>query len=200
MTLIYRITLGLGMAIALFVIQPFSAWADANPAELAKAVQEIEQLDRLRSGLASTLEGRTEAPTIETMKAVCRPVGMKAMALSQENGWQVKQMATKYRNPAHSPDTPHARMALAQFEQHPELMGFWEKATLDGQAGNRYYRRINVEASCLACHGQKNQRPQFVKEGYPQDLAYDFKVGDLRGMYAAFLPNVKQSIESAIRP
>ena len=200
MTPMYRWIICLGTAIALFFLQPASAWAAVNPTELAKAVQEIEQLDLLRSGLASTLEGQTEAPTKETMKEVCRPVGMKAMELSQENGWQVKQIATKYRNPAHSPDTPHARMALAQFEQHPELMGFWETATIDGQIGTRYYRRINVEASCLACHGQQDQRPQFVKDGYPQDLAYDFNVGDLRGMYAVFIPDVKEAIQSALQP
>jgi hypothetical protein len=40
------------------------------------------------------------------MKQVCKPVGMKAMQLSQENGWQVKQVAKKYRNPAHAPIIP----------------------------------------------------------------------------------------------
>jgi hypothetical protein len=200
MTPMYRWIICLGMAIALILFEPATAYAAVNPAELAQAVQEIEQLDMLRSGLASSLEGKTEAPTKETMKEVCRPVGMKAMELSKENGWQVKQIATKYRNPAHAPDTPHSRMALAQFEQQPELMGFWENATIDGQVGNRYYRRINVEASCLACHGQQDRRPQFVKDGYPQDLAYDFNVGDLRGMYAVFIPDVKQSIQAALQP
>lgn len=197
---IYRWIAAVGIAIALILLQPATAHAVVNPAELAKAVQEVEQLDMLRSGLASSLEGQTEAPTMETMKEVCRPVGMRARELSQENGWQVKQMATKYRNPAHAPDTPRARMALAQFEQNPEWMGFWENAILDGQSGIRYYRRINVEASCLACHGQQNQRPQFVKDNYPQDLAFDFNVGDLRGMYAVFIPDVKEAIQGALQP
>ncbi|WP_448570544.1 c-type heme family protein, partial [Trichothermofontia sp.] len=102
---IYRWLTGVGIAIALLLLQPATAQAAVNPAALARAVQEVEQLDMLRSGLASSLEGQTEAPTMETMKEVCRPVGMRAMALSQENGWQVKQIATKYRNPAHAPDT-----------------------------------------------------------------------------------------------
>lgn len=200
MTQLYRMAVCLCLGIAILLLQPATAWAAVNPTELAKAVQEIEQLDLLRSGLASTLEGQIEAPTKETMKEVCRPVGMRAMELSKENGWQVKQIATKYRNPAHSPDTPHARMALAQFEQNPERMGFWESAIIDGQPGIRYYRRINVEASCLACHGQQDRRPQFVKDGYPQDLAYDFNVGDLRGMYAVFIPDVKEAIQGALQP
>lgn len=193
--LLYRLVIGL-IAISLWLI-PQPAQAQTNPTELAKAVEAIENLDQMRSGLASTLEGRTEEPTMQTMKEVCRPVGMQAVNLSQENGWQVKQIARKYRNPAHAPDNLHAKMALAKFEQNPELIGFWQRETINEQVGTRYYRRINVEASCLVCHGGKEGRPQFVKDNYPQDLAYDFKVGDLRGMYAVFIPDLQQALQDS---
>lgn len=183
---------------------PVMALAAPNipqPSELSRAVEEIENLDAMRSGLASSLEGRTEEPTLQTMQEVCRPVGMRARQLSQENGWQVKQIAKKHRNPAHAPDNLQSRIALARFEQHPELVGFWDRETIDGQSGTRYYRRINVEASCLACHGLKENRPQFVKDNYPQDLTYNFHVGVLRGMYAVFIPDdVKQAIQDAVNP
>lgn len=175
------------------------AYAQTNPDELAKAVAEIENLDALRSGLASSLEGADTEPTLQTMKEVCKPVGMRAKQLSQENHWQVKQVASKYRNPAHAPATPRDQVALAKFEQDPELLGFWDRETQDGQPVTRYYRRINVEASCLACHGAKAARPQFVKDNYPQDLAFDFKVGDLRGMYAVSIPDdVQTAVEAAL--
>ncbi|MEB3886624.1 DUF3365 domain-containing protein [Lyngbya sp. CCY1209] len=192
---LYRWMFGLLAAAFLLGSLPAPAHAAVDPGELAKAVQEIENLDGLRSGLASTLEGRTEPPTGQTFKEVCKPVGMQAKKLSQENGWKVKQIANKYRNPAHEPDNLHSKMALAKFEQNPELMGFWEPETLDGQPGIRYYRRINVEASCLGCHGAKESRPEFVKNKYPQDLAFDFKEGDLRGMYAVFIPELKAALE-----
>ncbi len=177
---------------------PQPAWAATAPTELAKVVESIENLDLMRSGLASTLEGQTEEPTMKTMKEVCGPVGKQAVQLSKENGWQVKQIANKYRNPNHAPDNLHAKIALAKFDQTPELMGFWDRETIDGQDGTRYYRRINVEASCLACHGGKSSRPQFVKDNYPQDLAYDFQVGDLRGMYAVFVPDLQQGLKDAV--
>lgn len=161
----------------------------SNPEALAKAVQEIEYLDAMRSGLASGLEGMTTEPTMETMKQVCRPLGMRAMQLSQENGWQVKQLSEKYRNPAHKPDTLNATVALTRFKQNPDLVAFWDTETIDGQMGTRYYRRIDVEASCLVCHGLQASRPQFVKDNYPEDRAYNFNVGDLRGMYSVFIPN-----------
>ncbi len=183
-----RILIGFVVIILLVIANPSLAKAETDSAQLAKAVQEIENLDAMRSGLASTLKDSTTEPTIETFKEVCKPVGMRAMQLSKENGWQVKQIATKYRNPAHAPDNLHAVMTLAKFENDPELMGFWDSETINGQQGTRYYRRINVESSCLACHGGKNARPQFVKDKYPQDLAFDFNVGDLRGMYSVFIP------------
>ncbi|MBP0012754.1 MAG: DUF3365 domain-containing protein [Roseofilum sp. SBFL] len=168
---------------------PQTALANPDPGQLSHAIEEIENLDAMRSGLASTLKDRTKAITPQTFKQVCKPVGMKAKQLSQENGWQVKQIAVKYRNPAHAPNTPEAEAALELLDNYPELMGFWQDETLNGQPGQHYYRRINVEATCLGCHGAKAARPEFVKQNYPQDLAYDFKVGDLRGMYAVFIPD-----------
>lgn len=195
--------MGIAIVLLITVGWPATSYAQPNPTipteQLAKAVGEIENLDALRSGLASTLEGAKEPPTLDTMKEVCKPVGMQAQKLSKDNGWQVKQIANRYRNPAHQPDNLHSKIALAKFEQTPELMGFWDRETLDNQAGTRYYRRINIEASCLACHGQKDNRPQFVKDNYSQDLAFDFNVGDLRGMYAVFIPDdVQKTVQSAL--
>ena len=76
--------------------------------------------------------------------------------------------------------------------EHPDLTAFWER----DEQGVHYYRRINVQASCLACHGAKDSRPSFVKDKYPQDLAYDFQVGDLRGMYAVIIPELQQALST----
>ncbi|MGF1541055.1 MAG: DUF3365 domain-containing protein [Pleurocapsa sp.] len=195
-----RIFCGFILTLTLFCWNSSQAFAQTDPAQLAKAVEAIENIDAMRSGLASTLKDSPQEPTIQTFKEVCQPVGMKIKQLSQENNWQVKQIAQKYRNPLHAPDNLHAQMALAKFEREPELMGFWDKETLNNQTGTRYYRRINVEASCLACHGAKNTRPQFVKDKYPQDLAFDFRVGDLRGMYAAFIPDEVHEGLNSIQP
>ncbi|MGY6529646.1 MAG: Tll0287-like domain-containing protein [Cyanobacterium sp.] len=172
-----------------------------HPEELVRVVQEIEALDTMRTGLASTLEGDTQKPTKQTMKEVCRPVGMKAMKLSKDNGWQVKQITNKYRNPDHAPNSLHDKIALAKFEQNSDLIGTWSRETINQKLGTRYYRRMDVEASCLVCHGLKDSRPQFIQDGYPEDLAYGFEVGDLRGMYAVFIPDdLKKEIQNSISP
>jgi hypothetical protein len=143
----------------------------------------------MRSELASTLEGRVEAPTAQTFQEVCKPVGIKAHQLSQEKGWIIKQIASRYRNPDHAPDTLGSKAALTQFEQHSDWIGVWQQEIFNGQPGTRYYRRIDVQPTCLSCHGSKDSRPAFIQATYPQDLAYGFEIGDLRGMYAVFIPD-----------
>ncbi|MBW4531259.1 MAG: DUF3365 domain-containing protein [Aphanothece saxicola GSE-SYN-MK-01-06B] len=179
----------------LLTVAPPAAQADApvDPATLAKAVVAMEQLDQMRIALASTLEGPSEEPTMETMKEVCKPVGMKAAAIGQENGWQVRQVAAKFRNPDHAPVGAQEREVIDLFLRQPAITGLWQPATAEQGAGVNYYRRINVEPSCLACHGTKASRPAFVKENYPADRAFDFQAGDLRGMYAVFIPETPQA-------
>ncbi|MCS5699775.1 DUF3365 domain-containing protein [Cyanobium sp. FGCU-52] len=190
------------VGIGLTVARPNTALAaqvspPVDPAALSRAVLAMEQLDQMRISLASTLEGRTEEPTIETMKEVCRPVGMRAVAIGKENGWQVRQVASKFRNPDHAPASAQEREVIDLFHRHPEINGLWEPAISEQGAGLNYYRRINVEPSCLACHGTKASRPAFVKDNYPNDMAFDFKVGDLRGMYAVHLPAEVQAAFAA---
>ena len=162
--------------------------APVEPAALARAVAAMEDLDRMRIALASTLEGRSEQPTLQTMKEVCKPVGMKAAAIGEENGWQVRQVAAKFRNPDHAPAHAQERQVIDLFHRQPAITGLWQPATAEQGAGVNYYRRINVEPSCLACHGTRASRPAFVTANYPADRAFDFQAGDLRGMYAVFIP------------
>ncbi|APD47185.1 DUF3365 domain-containing protein [Synechococcus sp. CS-602] len=195
------------LAALLLSLTPPAAWAAQSdrpptrsavePAELARAVAEMEQLDRMRVSLASTLEGSSEEPTLQTMKEVCKPVGLRAMAIGKENGWQVRQVASKFRNPDHAPATAQERQVLDLFHRQPAITGLWQPAGAEQASGVNYYRRINVEPSCLACHGSKASRPSFVKDNYPADKAFDFNVGDLRGMYAVFIPELQQALAEA---
>ncbi|MDR7897380.1 DUF3365 domain-containing protein [Thermosynechococcus sp. JY1334] len=167
--------------------------ASVNPDELGKAVTAIEQLDQMRIGLASTLEGSTTEPTLDTFKAVCAPVGKKAKEIAAANGWQLRQVALKYRNPNHAPRTALEVQALNRFDNNRQLQAFWQT---DAE-GVHYFRRIDVQVSCLACHGAKNRRPAFIQEKYPSDRAYGFRVGDLRGMYAVTIPQIQQARQTS---
>ncbi len=157
-------------------------------ARIGDAVSEVEQLDALRSSLAKAFGERGVPADRETFQQVCRPVGMRAREISERNGWAVQQLAARFRNPANALDQEAERI-YAMMRTDPELSGIWLRTSVQGREGVRYFRRIVVENACLACHGAKDDRPDFVKQGYSEDRAYDFAVGDLRGLYAVFLPS-----------
>lgn len=191
----FRLLFTMVMIVLIWLTSSLNASAEQIADDVVKAIGSIENINSMRNELARSLENTTEPPTMETFKEVCRPVGMRLKKVGAENGWQVKQIAKKYRNPNHAPQTLHETMAIAKFEQNPDLIGFWEREILKDEQGIHYYRRINVSQSCLACHGAKNARPDFIAEKYPEDLAFDFQEGDLRGMYSVFIPELKKIAE-----
>ena len=147
--------------------------------------REIAALNEMRESLASTIEAPVDKSTFQR---VCAPVGKRAQELGQETGWTVQQLAEKYRNPAHEPDAEAQRLH-DQFAETPEQTDTWIRTVRQNTEGWRYARRIPVQPSCTACHGPKEERPDFVKKGYPDDRAYGFEPGDLRGIYAVFVPD-----------
>jgi hypothetical protein len=162
--------------------------ARPDPDALSRAVLEMERLDALRSALAGGFDPSSGPPDRTTFQEVCRPVGERAGRIAAENGWMVRQLSERYRNPAHEAD-PEARRVLRRMGEDGTLMGLWMRAEVDGRPGHRYYRRIIVEPACLACHGARNARPDFVRKGYPADRAYGFEPSDLRGVYSVFVPD-----------
>lgn len=170
------------------VVPALAAQRPAGGAPVAEVVTAIEEVDALRSGLAATLEGRTTPPDPQVFAQVCRPVGQRLKAVATERGWQAVQMAERNRNPAHALDA-EGRTATRFFLRHPEATALWIRTRLSGVPGARYFRRITVEKSCLACHGERDRRPEFIRQNYPEDRAFGFRPGDLRGVYAVFVPD-----------
>lgn len=190
--LLQRSLLSLFIIIGLFFVRSPIAIAQPQALDLSQVVREIESVDTLRSTLSANLNSAKEELNSDT--EVCQLVAKQLDRLSCEKDWQVKQVIPKYRNPENAPISSREELALKNFEKNPKLMGFWER---DSQ-GNRYSQRINIEASCLACHGANNNRPLFIKQNYPHDLAYDFQEGDLAGMYLVWIPQVKGIIQDVI--
>jgi hypothetical protein len=156
--------------------------------DLARAVAEVERLDAMRAGLAGSI-GAAANPDRGMFQAVCAPVGEEGKRLGEANGWTVRQLAEKYRNPVNVADREAAQY-LRQLAADPGLQGMWIRTTMNGTPGMRYLRRIDVKESCMPCHGLRDSRPDFIKDGYPRDRAYNFKVGDIRGVYSVFIPDV----------
>ncbi len=133
---------------------------------------EIASIDSLRIVQAASIQADEEV-TGETFERVCKPVGIRAKQLASETGWTVRQAAVKYRNPANEASATE-QVLIAQFEADPALRDLWS-ATPDGD--RLYARRINVDASCLACHGAQESQPDFITQKYPDDRAHSFSAG-----------------------
>jgi len=168
--------------------EPDAAWQ-------ADVEREVVSLNAMRSRLAQTITSE-ETVDMGTFARVCKPVGQRARALSDSTGWVVQQIAEKYRNPANQLDSTGAE-AHALFAANPDLTQRWTRVERNSTSGWRYYRRITVEPTCLACHGAKENRPDFVKQNYPDDKAYGFEAGDLRGLYAVFIPDSLRAAQPA---
>ena len=164
--------------------------AGISPDDFSKrhllAAEYAAEIDSVRSSLAESLV--SQVADAETFAQVCIPVRNRASELSERTGWQVKQMAVKYRNPVHKADA-QAELVMQRFEESQVIRDVWERVVVDGESGWRYFAPIRVEESCLACHGDPDSRPDFVKDGYPEDKAFNFGVGDLRGLYSVFIPD-----------
>lgn len=175
----------------MYNLSPEAAEPDLYSSELSEAVSEIERIDNLRSSLAEAFRSQGMPADQEAFNRVCKPVGIAMRDVAYQRGWKIIQMSEKFRNPSNKPDS-EAKKVLKYMERDRTLKGQWSVAESDGATGIRYFRRITVEDPCLACHGSKDERPQFIEEGYPDDRAFGFNPGDLRGVYSVFIPKEQQ--------
>lgn len=142
---------------------------------ITQAAAAAEEVDQMRRNL---VKGVPEKVTAATFKAVCKPVGMRAKQIADDKKWLFRQASHKNRNPNHAANETELE-AIRRFQKDRSLTSIW----LQEQGRNHYFRRITVQKACLACHGSKSARPVFVQKKYPADRAFDFKAGDLRGVY-----------------
>jgi len=176
---------------ALFIV--VFAWGSASAEDIAlahrkdNAAADAEEIIYLRSKLAREFIRPGTPVTEETFKRVCGAVGKKVKELSASEGVQIRHAAIKYRNPANAA-TPAEAAVIERFEKDPKLKAIDEEETIDGKEYFRVARPIRVERACLACHGDKDSRPAFIKEKYPDDKAYGFKKGNLRGIVSVLIP------------
>ncbi|MGZ8518153.1 MAG: Tll0287-like domain-containing protein [Chitinophagaceae bacterium] len=100
----------------------------------------------------------------------------------------IERTSDKYRNPSNAPDSMEQRI-LAAFHQlknkREAIKPVFEE---DKQGKYHYFKPIILQAMCLNCHGSKADQIQpavwrSIQQKYPADLAYDYKEGDLRGMW-----------------
>lgn len=171
---------------ALIVISA-GAFADEAGDKRSKAGDIADEIVNMRSNLAKTFIKPEAEITEETFKKVCGAVGKKVKEITEREGVKIRHAATKNRNPMNSATSEETEV-LAKFNKDRNLKEISGAIEREGKKYYSFEKPIFVEEACLACHGQKDKRPKFIVDKYPDDKAYGFKVGDLRGMISIMIP------------
>lgn len=173
------------LAPALLVTPALAANVMNTPEE--KAMAAADEIITMRSDLAREFIKPGAVIDEETFKKVCGAVAKRAKDITEKTGVKIRHAAVKNRNPLNAADE-RERAIIEKFESDKSLSEIWEKFESEGKSFKRYTRPIFVEEACLACHGSKEARPGFIKAKYPDDKAYGFKEGDLRGIISVTGP------------
>ncbi len=167
-------------SVMLFISLPSYALAAPLVSD-SEIFDNLRGLNTLRQTLASSLDNQTTPIDESTFQQTCMPVGKELMTWAQQNGYNARQISHKNRNPKNSV-SEHEQEIYNIFLREPMKETHVASDPL-GSTSKTYYFRIPYEESCHHCHGPKNHRPEFVVKKYPDDKAFDFKKGDLRGLY-----------------
>lgn len=107
--------------------------------------------------------------------------------MSKKYNVKIKRTAIKYRNPANEPTEVERNILEEYLENIAENEKLKPKAKLINNKVHTYFP-IKVKTLCLNCHGSVGESiaartNSKLKQLYPKDMATDFKVDDLRGMW-----------------
>ena len=101
---------------------------------------------------------------------------------------EISRVAIKYRNLNNLANEQESKVIneyIKQLSQNKEL----EPLVIGEKEIIHYYAPIRVELACLTCHGNPGSDiPDtlyyHIKNLYPNDLAIEFKEGDIRGIWS----------------
>lgn len=129
----------------------------------------------------------------DTKKAVvvCSSIAQSiAQNVSKENNLDIKRVSLKNRNLLGSPDN-FEKETLELFDKMKEDgkltpdSDFSDITMVNNKKVFRFMKPIVTAKSCLQCHGNPEQiKPEvkeILKEKYPNDIAFGYKEGDVRG-------------------
>jgi uncharacterized protein DUF3365 len=186
-----RQTLFGSLALAILVLP--AAAADLPEAEQARATAS-QVLGETKSVLESALKGGEPVAALR----VCASVAQNIARQHEQDGWRVRRVSEKVRNPADAPNADE--LPVLQAWQKEKLAGHLTPAAehqkIVTEGGRRYLHYMKpifiAGPVCLQCHGALDTLPPGVadtlKDLYPHDQATGYGLGDLRGAISVRIP------------
>jgi hypothetical protein len=130
--------------------------------------------------------------------SVCADTAQQiAYTMGRNHSVTVKRVSARWRNPANAPDR-FEDSVLTLFGKKKSEGTLYEQTeyftivqTDSGSVG-RYLKPIIVQQVCLSCHGREQSLSEDIrrtlKNRYPDDRAFGYSAGDLRGAVSVVLP------------
>lgn len=180
--------LGLGLALFQYLIyNDIKTQAETdllNSAEHVRnvlmATRRVYQHQFLDSGLPLTDK------TIGFLPAHAMNAISKDFANWDKSGLSFNNVSDRPRNRENQADALELK-AMAYFRAHPkETRRVVPYKSANGEPYFHYTQPIWIEPYCLTCHGSKASAPATIRARY--DTAYDYKVGELRGLLSIKIP------------
>jgi hypothetical protein len=167
--------------------------ADAPEVEQARTVA-TKVLEETKSVLEDALKSGQPAAAL----GVCAAVAQNIARRHEQQGWRVRRVSEKVRNPADVPDAEELAVLRAWQDAHtagrlPLITERQEIVIAGSRRYVHYMKPIFIAApACLQCHGAPDKLAPGVadalKELYPKDQATGYVVGDLRGAVSVKIP------------
>lgn len=140
--------------------------------------------DTLRNTLLKTIGEKGFPGAVE----FCNTAALHLTDIYSNEGITIERSSDKLRNPANAPDSMEKRILAAYLKlknENQELKPLFEK---DVTGKYHYFRPIILQAMCLNCHGDKASQIKkdtwdLLRQKYPSDSAFNYKEGDLRGIW-----------------
>ena len=172
------------------------SWATAADLPGLRAAQELalRVIEETRELMQVEVRVRGPAGALQQ----CSKIALGLAKQHEEEGWRVRRVSVKYRNPADAPDEYEARVLdeFAALKAKGELQVDTEHAEVVTEEGRRYLRYMKPivlgSPVCLSCHGGPDEISPEIKPElqrlYPQDKATGYRVADLRGAVSVKIP------------
>lgn len=115
-------------------------------------------------------------------------------SLGHYYGVGLKRTSLRFRNPENAPDS--LDLAILNNMQNLGEQGVDVTPMSMKFAGGDgiFYAPIKMKSVCLQCHGMKMRGDiktdvwKKIRERYPEDMAYDFNLNELRGVWGVYFP------------
>ncbi|MBZ4681939.1 MAG: two-component system, NtrC family, sensor kinase [Thermodesulfobacterium sp.] len=101
--------------------------------------------------------------------------------------YDYRRVSLKPINPQHLPND-FERKILKNFMQNPEIKRWENIVDFNKDKYLVVIKPIHVEKECLVCHGKTKDAPKSLLKIYPRKEDFLWKVGDLMGLEAIYVP------------